>query len=298
MSVLPAWAREGACDGAVSGQPSRVCTHADHEGGVDDMGLLSVRISKSHKSTPSPADDPGQESEDGAPGYYFKDMCAGVGEPTPLCQTKDPEGEVDKLMADMSIPAGINKTELKAHWVRVLKDDVPLVPQASIQATVMTCDQATIGFVAYVVAIPVEIIVGKVGPKVATRMIENLPRDAVGDLTEEAAKMLSAATKMNQAAAVWDTFKTFWRLTGLGAFIKAARQVLTLRDAIIAGGTMGAQIAALLASDGVAFIAEIALKIGTITGLASTVYDCCVACGDAEPWNTVRAKTGFCKGSL
>lgn len=306
MSVLPAWAR-GAYDAAVSGQTSRVCAHADHEGGVDDMGLLSVRISKSHKSTPAPANDPGPASltsESGAPGYYFKDMCAGTGAPTTLCQTKDPEGEVDKLMADMTIPAGINKTELKAQWVRALKGEIPLVPEASLQATqppsvgLAPCLQASIGFDAYLVAIPLELLVGMVGPKIARNMMENLDPDAVGDITEEAAEVLKTANALNKAKVIWESFKKFWNLTGPSALVKAFEDELGLVDGLIAVGTFGAQIAVMAATDGTGLYAEIAVyavKLMTVAGFANAVYHCCDACGDSVPWNSVRAETGACR---
>ena len=141
--------------------------------------------------------------------------------------------------------------------------------------------QLWIGFVVFDV---ICLAVGAVGlrsgaSKSTAEAMARAAKPVMNKLQTIIAKMAAqGATKMDLAKGVFDILRTIWSGGCLGAVVSAFLGTLTWYYALLYGATALATIVAALATDGVAFIAEVVILLATFGFLVADSINCARVC--------------------
>jgi len=109
--------------------------------------------------------------------------------------------------------------------------------------------------------------------------VADAAKPVLSKLEKTIAKMSAeGASKKDLAWGVFEILKTIWSGQCLGAVVSAFVGSLTWYYAALYGATAMATIVAALATDGVAFVAEVAIELATFGFLTADSVNCAKAC--------------------
>lgn len=172
----------------------------------------------------------------------------------------------------------------KVDWTKLPKskevdvDSPPIVASSSI--TITECEKA----IAFVIFDVICLAVGGIGLRSGAsaedaEAIAKAAKPVLSELEATIAKIAdSGASVTDRAWGVFQILKTIWSGGCGGAVISAFLGTLSWHDAIIYGVTALATILAALATDGVAFVAEVVIELATFAFLVDDSIKAVDAC--------------------